>query len=388
MKLLYCIHSIYNPGGMERVLLNKTIWLQKRKGWEIVIVTTDQCGRPPFFPMPESIRHIDLGVNYSADKGKGTLAKIFGYLYRRYRHRKALTTLLNVEKPDITISLLPCESSFIPDIKDGSRKVLELHFNKNFRIQYGRRGLVGLIDRWRTMQDEKMAGRFDKFIVLTREDKENWGGLPNIEMIPNAALFPEVRSLSNVSATRVIAVGRLDYQKGFDRLILAWEQVQKRNEFASWQLDIYGQGEWQGYLQGMINEKGLSTSVCINKPSSTIWEEYSRSSLLVMSSNYEGFGMVLVEAMACGVPVVSFDCPCGPKDIIDDGVNGLLVKNGDIDGLAEAMMRIMRDKVFRQRLGRQAIKITEKYSQERIMGQWVNLFEGLVGDCHDRCALS
>lgn len=265
MKILYCMCSLYNPGGMERVLLNKVRYLKERMGWDVAVVTTDQHGKPTFYPFPDGVRIIDLGVNYTDDNGKNPVVKTIGYLWRRRKHRKALTELLLKERPDIVDSLYPSESSFIPSIKDGSKKVLELHFNKYFRLQYGRHGLLGLSDRLRTRQDEKIVRKFDSFVVLTEEDKGYWGELPNIETIPNAAITTEA-SRSDCTAHRVIAVGRLDYQKGFDRLIEAWSIVKEDSEYSDWQLDIFGQGEWKDMLERMIQEKGLAGSAHINRP--------------------------------------------------------------------------------------------------------------------------
>ena len=135
----------------------------------------------------------------------------------------------------------------------------------------------------------------------------------------------------------MIAVGRLDYQKGFDRLIFVWEKVRK--QMPDWRLDIFGQGEWREILQSMIDERGLQDVVRLNNPTKNIGDEYVDSSIIVMTSNYEGFGMVLVEAMSCGVPAVSFDCKCGPAEIISQHDGGLVVKNGDIEGLAEAFVK-------------------------------------------------
>lgn len=377
MKILYCMCSLYNPGGMERVLLNKVRYFREKMGWDVSVVTTDQHGRPTFYPFPEGVRIIDLGINYTDDKGKNPVLKTLGYLRRRRKHRKALTELLLRERPDIVDSLYPSESSFIPAIKDGSKKVLELHFNKFFRLQYGRSGLLGLADRMRTRQDEKIVRRFDSFVVLTEEDKGYWGNLPNISVIPNAAITSEARR-SDCSAHRVIAVGRLDYQKGFDRLIEAWSIVKKDSEYSDWRLDIFGQGEWKEMLEDMINRKGLSDRTMINKPTNNISEEYSKSSMIVMTSHYEGFGMVLVEAMLCGVPAIAFNCKCGPKDIIDDGRNGLLVPEGDVPALADAMKKLMRDEALRQRMGAEALKIRDKYSEKKVMDRWIRLFEDLV----------
>jgi len=377
MKILYCTHSTYNPGGMERVLLNKVTYLSQLPGWEVSVVTTDQHQRPPFYPFPEKVRMTDLDINYSDDNNKGAWKKIFGYLRKRKEHKRKLTVLLEKEKPDIVVSLYPSESSFIPDIKDGSKKVLELHFCKFFRLQYGRKGLLGWIDKVRTRQDERIVRRFDKFVVLTHEDRGYWGNLPNMEVIPNAAMHVS-KNYSDVTNKRVIAVGRLDYQKGFDRLIEAWKLIQRTGEWTDWRLDIFGQGEWKEMLQQMIDERGLQHSVRINKPTKQIGEEYVKSSLLVMSSHYEGFPMVMIEAMACGLPVVSFDYKCGPKDIIQHGINGLLVPEGDIKALANAMMEVMADEAYRRMLSQNARKVVDTYSEEAVMKQWIRLFTSIT----------
>lgn len=374
MKIIYCICSVFNPGGMERVLLNKVRYLVEVMHWDVTVVTTDQKGRPPFYAFPTQVRLVDLDINYTDDNNKGVLGKTMGYLKRRRLHRKRLTELLMRERADVVVSLFPSESSFIPEIKDGSRKVLELHFCKFFRLQYGRRGLMGLIDKIRTRQDERLVRSFDRFVVLTEEDKGYWGDIPNITVIPNAALLSEGPQ-STTGNHRVIAVGRMDYQKGFDRLVKAWDIVCRDSRFADWRLDIYGQGEWREMLQGMIDSRGLQGRIALNAPTKGITDEYAASSMLVMSSNYEGFPMVMIEAMACGLPVVAFDFKCGPRDIIDNGRNGFIVPNGDIEGLAHAMMRVMGDDELRRSMGAAAVKVTERYSEEAVMKQWVELFE-------------
>lgn len=377
MKIIYCHCNIHNPGGMERVLLNKVKYLSENTGWEVVVVTTDQKGRPPFYSFPKGVRIVDLGINYADDNDKGVFHKILGYLRRKRKHKKVLTQFLLNEKADVVVSLFPSESSFIPSIKDGSKKVLELHFNKFFRLQYNRTGLLGLIDRLRTRQDEKLVRRFDKFVVLTNEDKGYWGALPNITVIPNAALLMG-DAVSDCSAKRVIAVGRLDYQKGFDRLIEAWKIVQQSGKYADWRLDVFGQGEWHGRLQQMMEDYGLQATLRLNKPTKEIGKEYAASSMLVMSSHYEGFPMVMIEAMACGLPVVTFDFKCGPRDIINEGENGLIVPDSDVEALANAMMKLMNDDELRTGMGEEAKRVVETYSQEKVMGQWLKLFEEMV----------
>lgn len=376
MKIVYCIHSVYNPGGMERVLLNKVSYFALKRNYDITIVTTDQHNRPPFYPFPGNVRMIDLGINYSEDNIKGAFGKITGYLKKRRKHKRLLTELLMREKADIVVSLYPSESSFIPDIKDGSKKVLEIHYCKFFRLQYGRTGILGLIDRLRTKQDERIVSRFDRFVVLTNEDKGYWGNIPNIVVIPNAAMLVG-NKYSDVTEKRVIAVGRLDYQKGFDRLIKAWKMVQQSGRFNDWKLDIFGQGEWKDMLNSMINDYGIAGTASINAPTKQIGDEYAKSSMLVMSSNYEGFPMVMIEAMACGLPVVSFDFKCGPKDIIDDGKNGIIVHDGDIEGLANAMMKLMDNQTLRKTMSENAKKVVDTYSEENVMKQWLDLFASL-----------
>lgn len=375
MKILYLIHSTYNPGGMERVLLNKVRYLVERKGWEVTVVTTDQHGRPSFYPFPEGVRMVDLGVNYSEDNGKPFLKKLLGFARRRRLHEKKFKALLEQIRPDVVDCFYPGECSFVPGLKDGSKKVMELHQSKLFHHQYNRSGLMGLADKVRARMDERLVRKFDRFVVLTEEDAQMWGEIPGLRVIPNAANFI-ADEYSDCLAKRVIAVGRLDYQKSFDRLIMVWEKV--REKMPDWRLDIFGQGEWKDMLQGMIDERRLQDCVRLNGPTKNIGKEYADSSMIVMSSHYEGFPMVMIEAMACGLPAVCFDFKCGPRDIIRQGENGLIVPDGDIDGLAEAMVGLMKDEELRRKMGENAKRVVETYSEERVMGLWVDLFEEIL----------
>lgn len=376
MKIVYCHCSLYNPGGMERVLLNKVSWLAAR-GHEVVVVTTDQGGRPPFYQFPEAVRMVDLGINYSADNGKRAIDKIAGYLRKKRIHRRRLSSLLMHERPDVTVSLYPSESSFIPAISDGSKKVLELHFNRYFRLQYGRRGLLGLIDRMRSRQDARLAAKFDRFVVLTEEDREYWGALRNMVAIPNAAL-PMAGECSDCTARRVIAVGRLDYQKGFDRLLRIWAAVMADASLRGWHLDIFGRGEWREMLGEFARDLGIDGSVTIHEPVNDIAGEYRKSSILAMTSHYEGFPMVMIEGMSMGLPVVTFDFKCGPRDIISHGHNGLVVSDGDEPAFAQALASLMRGSERRMSMGANARDIVNKYSEASVMRQWASLFESLA----------
>lgn len=372
MKILYLIHSTYNPGGMERVLLNKVRYFVEEKGWGVTVVTTDQHNRPSFYPFPEGVKMIDLGVNYSDDNGKPFVKKFLGYLQRRRLHKNLFKKVLKQERADIVDCFYPGECSFVPGLKDGSVKVMELHQSKLFHHQYNRSGLMGLADKVRAWMDDRLVRKFDRFVVLTNEDAGLWSEMPGIRVIPNAANFIADK-YSDCSAKRVIAVGRLDYQKSFDRLILVWEKVHQ--QMPDWRLDIFGQGEWKDMLQQMIDERGLGECVKLNAPTKEIGKEYAESSMLVMSSHYEGFPMVMIEAMACGLPAVCFDFKCGPRDIITEGENGLIVPDGDIEGLAKALIRLMKDDELRKKMGENAKRVVETYSEEKVMAKWLDLFE-------------
>lgn len=244
MKLLYNIAGTYRPAGMERVLTNKANWFAAH-GYEVVIVTTDQKGRKPYFELDPAIRCIDLGIGYEDNNGASLFNKMINYPIKQRRHFKKLKALLMKERPDITISMFCNDVSLIPRIKDGSGKVLEVHFSRFKRLQYGRKGLWGIVDRWRSGNDVRLADKFDAFVVLTKEDSGYWN-TDNIRYIPNARTFENVNPAS-LDNKKVITVGRYSYQKGYDLLIKVWDKVHKH--CPDWALDIVGDGEDREKLQ-------------------------------------------------------------------------------------------------------------------------------------------
>ena len=141
---------------------------------------------------------------------------------------------------------------------------------------------------------------------------------------------------------------------------------------------IYGQGDQTDYRQ-LMAELGIDSNRChLNGPVEDVVKAYQESSIFVLSSRFEGFGMVLIEAMACGLPVVSFDCPAGPDEIITDGVDGLLVPSGDVHALAEKLMALMFDGNLRKRLGQQARQTAQRYDMTTLADQWTALFEKVI----------
>ena len=375
MKIIYCIAGTCHSGGMERVLANKANYLTGH-GYEVVIVTTDQQGLPPFFPLAEQIRCIDLGINYEENNGKSFANKLLHYPLKQYRHQKRLAAILKREKPDITVSMFCNDAGFITRINDGSKKVLEIHFSKFKRLQYNRKGLWRLADLWRSKQDEKTVRRFDKFVVLTEEDKGDWGNLPNITVIPNANTFATSQAAA-LENKKVIAIGRYTYQKGFERLIEAWNILSPG--FPGWKLDIIGNGEERDKLQDLIHAYHLDGQVTLVSPTKSIDKVYLDASVLVMSSRYEGLPMVLLEAQAFGLPIVSFACKCGPKDIVANGETGFLVEENDIEGLARQLVKVMKDKNLRKQMGRKAKEASLRYAEDAVMAKWTALFDSLKG---------
>lgn len=373
MKIIYCIACTCHSGGMERVLTNKANYLA-RHGYEIVVVTTDQRGKQPFFPLEPSIRSIDLGINYDENNGKSFLNKLLHYPVKQALHRKRLKAVLMKERPNVTVSMFNNDAGFIPGIKDGSAKLLEIHFSKFKRLQYGRKGLWKLADRWRSKQDEKTVRKFDRFVVLTEEDKAYWGNLPNIMVIPNAISgIPAGTAL--LENKRVIAVGRYTYQKGFERLVDAWHLLASR--FPDWKLDIIGDGEERPLLEQRIRSYGLERQVTLTRPTQEIGKVYQEASILASSSRYEGLPMVLLEAQAFGLPIVAFQCKCGPKDIVSDGMNGYLVPEGDTAGMAQRLEILMKDEALRKRMGLKAKESALRFNEEVIMKKWMYTFQTL-----------
>lgn len=374
MKIAYCIAGTRHSGGMERVLTNKANYLVGR-GYEVVIITTDQHGAPSFFPLDEKIKCYDLGINYEENNGRSFFNKLIHYPGKQWKHKKRLTDLLEKEKPDITISMFCNDVSFMPHIKDGSKKILEIHFSKYKRIQYGRKGLWKLADRWLSWKDEKWVKRFDKFVVLTEEDRRYWGNLENITVIPNARTFTPSQT-ADMENKKVIAVGRYTYQKGFERLIEAWHLIAP--DFPDWRLEIVGDGEQRAMLKEMTAWYGIGNSVALVPANNEIEKHYLSSSVYAMTSRYEGLPMVLLEAQAFGLPIISFNCKCGPSDIVDNGKNGFLVEEGNVPAFASQLRKVMVDVELRKKMSRNALEASKKFSVEPVMSRWMQLFESLT----------
>lgn len=380
LKIAYCIPALYYPSGMERVLTLKANYFAEYFGYEIHIILTDGKGKEPYYPLHPSIHIHQLDVGFDELLGQPLLRRIALYGKKQRIFKKKLNDCLCRISPDITLSLLRRDINLMHQMKDGSVKLGEIHFNKsNYRdfsdnrlppfVQKGvRRYWMGqLIRRLRKLR---------KFIVLSHEDAAEWTELNNVEVIHNPlSFFPERQADGN--SKQVIAVGRLVPQKGFDLLIPAWKRVAERHP--DWTLRIYGDG-MREELQKQIDELGITSSCLLEHSVTNIADKYCESAIFVLSSRFEGFGMVITEAMACGVPPVSFACPCGPRDIIHDGIDGLLVENGDIAGLADKISYLIEHEEERKEMGRRARINVDRFRVERIARQWKELFESVTAN--------
>ena len=376
MKIVYCIQGTHNSGGMERVLSRKVNYLAQA-GHEVSIITFNQQGRKPFFELHPSVVCHDLAIPYEQYQKGGILNRLALYirLPQLHRlHRKRLEQLLLKLKADIVVSMFNEEASFLPSIQDGSHKILEFHFSKHNGLKDLRRGIWRLIDELRAKKDERIVRPFDHFVVLTEEDATLWGALPNLRVIPNPLPFYS-DSPSDCSAHQLLAMGRYDEQKHFDLLIDLWAQLAP--DYPDWRLVIAGDGKLRPEHTAQVERLGLK-SVELMRPTHQVQELYRASSIYTMTSRYEGLPMVLIEAQQMGLPIVSFACPCGPRDVITDGVDGYLLEVGDHAGFIQALRRLMDSEAERQRMGAAARIASERYDLEHIMKSWLALFDELV----------
>lgn len=373
MHILYNIAGLYRPAGMERVLTDKANWLVAH-GHQVSILTTEQQGRPMAFPLDSRIQVKDLGIGYEDNNGGSLWDKLVHYPAKQRRHRKALEAALQELKPDITVSMFCNDVNLLPRLRDGSHKVLEVHFSRTKRLLYGRKGLWALVDRFRSWQDGRLVSRYERFVVLTEADAQNWGPMDTLRVIPNPVGFQPTQPLPLDTKT-VVSVGRYTHQKGLERLIEAWSRIPDK---AGWTLRLVGDGEQREELEKQIDSLGLKDSVVLGKAEGNMTAVYESASLVALSSRYEGLPMVLLEAQAFGLPSVAFDCPCGPREVIRDGESGFLVPEGDVPALARALEILIHDDTLRKEMGRRAFCEAERWRPDNIMQQWTGLFQEIL----------
>ena len=377
LKLVYVTPALYMAGGVERALTVKANYFAEHFGYDITIILTEGKGKPLFYPLSDKIKVIHLDINFEELWKCSFAKKIWVYLKKQRQYKKALTEELMRIRPNITISTLRREINFLNEIKDGSKKIGELHVNRanyrNFKTEENNL-LKSLFARFWSDNLVGHLRKLDRLVVLTEKDREAWTELEHVEVIPDPLSFVP-KTVSPLTEKRVIAVARYSHEKGIDLLLQAWAEVEK--QCADWCMDIYGDGDTTSYKK-LMDELGIDKRRCrLNGRTNDVEDEYCHSSLFVLSSRFEGFGMVIVEAMACGLPVVAFDCPWGPRSIINDGENGLLAENGDPSALAKGILFLANDPALCVRMGTSAKQDVQRYSLEHVAVQWKQLFDFL-----------
>ena len=380
MNLLYCIPHLYNSGGMERVLTQKVNWLAAHTDYTITIVTTEPTptGTPKcYFPLSEKVQVVELNIDFNADYTKPLLPKYCAHMRRMRAYKRALTEYIVQHGIELCISLGGKEIAFLRHLP--CRTIAEMHFAMDQRrqlIEANHKSLFwSLVGEVRTRQLVQAVKPLERLVVLTEADKAAWekAGCTNVTVIPNpCSLDGQKVSIKSAKSKTILAVGRLHEQKGFDLLLQAWKPIEKT--YSDWSLRIVGEGPKRAELEAQIESQSLKR-VVLAGATNNVLDEYEAASIFVLSSRYEGFSLVLAEAMWCGTPCVSFDCPHGPAELLADD-RGWLVPNGDIAELTaqiayalshpeEALKRAQKAQSFAQ----------TTYSEAAIMPQWVQLIE-------------
>lgn len=374
-KIVYCTPALYMSGGVERVLTLKANYFAEHYDYDVTIILTEGKDKPCAYPISDKVKLVYLDINFEELWTCSFVKKVFLYLKKQRVYKRKLKAELMRIRPDITDSLLRREINFLTKIKDGSVKIGELHVNRlNYRnFETNETSFIKvLFSRFWMNSLVRHLKRLDRFVVLTEEDKNNWPELNNVIAIPNPISF-NTDSVSRLEKKNVLAVGRYAYQKGYDMLLKAWAIVEKK--CPEWELNVYGQGDREPYDK---IAKELQLKNChLNGSVSNINEKYLDSSVFVISSRFEGLSMSLLEAMSFGLPVVSFACPCGFRDVITSGVNGVLVPKNNVEMLADQLIEVIQNTKFRNELGKKARERSQDFRLDVLAEKWRELFESL-----------
>ena len=377
LKIVYITPSIHTADGAARVLTMKANYFAEHFGYDITILLTEGKGLPFFYHVSDKIKIINYDLNFEQLWNCPFWKKFFIYIPKQIKYRRLVRKELMRIRPDITMSLLRREINFLNEIPDGSKKMGEIHVHRdNYRNFKDEKNnfVMNLFAKFWSKQLLNNLKKLDRFVVLTDKDRELWTELDNVVTIPNPSPFMP-SAVSPLTEKRVIAVARYSHEKGIDLLLEAWAQVEKRTK--DWRLEVFGDGDTTAF-NALIDKLGIDRRRCqLNGRTSDIEQEYLKSSIAVCSSRFEGFGMSVVEAMACGLPVVAFDCPWGPHSIINEGEDGILVENGNPSALAQGILSLVNDTVLCKKMSEVAVQNVQRFNIEHIATQWRQMFESL-----------
>lgn len=374
MKIVYCTDKIDVIGGIERITVEKANALSHIKGNKVYIVVAYNRN-PPHFPVEKGVEVINLDVRFYDCYSRNPLVWVPFYLKKKREHQKKLKDTLLSISPDVIISTGQVLNSFLPTIKFPTKPLFirEFHFDTHYRFLEAE-GLGMLHALRKDFIDCKLSTRhYDKIVILTHEDKEkNWSRHPKAIVIPNMVTI-DTAQVSSLEKKTAIAMGRLVKQKNFQSLISAWQYVKPKHP--DWKLKIYGDGELRGKLQQQIIEKDLIENVELCGFTTDVANKLCESSILISTSLHEGFHLALAEAMTCGLPIISYNYSCGPKELISNGENGYIVPLNDEKALSDRICELIENEDLRKRMGKAGLKKSKDYSRDAIIQQWMALFE-------------
>jgi glycosyltransferase involved in cell wall biosynthesis len=376
ITLVYLMERLHQMAGMERIVAEKLNYLSAHTDWQLHLCTYQQQGQPLPFPLSPQIGYHELDVPVAdRQQSSSTVCYFCKYFGMRKAFRRRFSVFLDEVKPQVLVA--PTYVFPVLDIlmqcarKRRVQVVLESHVQSQMVFFAYKFGYQPFWHRLMELWDRRILRSIGPatVITLTRHDRLFWQGrVERIRVVPNMLTIHPV-PVRSYASQQVVAAGRYTGQKGFDLLIKAWAIV--AGKYPEWRLVIYGNGPREKY-QAQADRLGIGERVQCHPATSDIAARYAESSIFVLSSRFEGFGLVLTEAMSCGLPCVSFDCPYGPSEIIREGEDGFLVPAEDVAALADRLMQLMQSEELRRRMGKQAQHNVMRYSPERVMEDWKN----------------
>jgi len=371
MKIVFFYPHYAQKAGTERILIDKMNWLSSH-GYEIIALSYEQAEHPFAYPLSDKVKHVDLNVRFFPLYQFGTIKRaLLTILFRRKLIRR-MHAFLQQEKPHIV--MCTTYDSFGITLLSRICPILSIPFviesHSLYKEAFSSDLLSLFLHRKRLLTNKNICNAAC-VISLTEGDAAQWRQITkNVLVIPNMVHLNKDESLADLHSKNVIFAGRFADQKGLPNLLEIWTKVQQYHP--DWQLDMYGTGVLENWLYHEIETKKLNIKV--HEPDADIMQRYKQSSILVLTSVTESFGLVIVEAMSCGLPVVAFDCPYGPGDIITDSKDGFLVKQNDVKAFTEKLCYLMDNPSIRQRIGKEAVAASKRYDEDVIMPLWHRFF--------------